>query len=241
MVPFNQYQFDYNQFESVTILSGATAKALYGPRASIGAVYVTTKKGSWNKPLSIHADVRAGFDFVDRQPEWVDAYEYAVLNNEARAADGYPVLYDNEALAGYAKGDPFSRKYPAVDYRSFMLRKMKTNQNFLFGANLLNLHGLYYTTYGGYWEWAPPCYHFRMPYWKHMDVFLKYYERLSYVLSQGTWQAEVAIIYPVAPYYAGLQANQSEATSAAFNLAISAVSVTLLCGYEPNSIISPTA
>ena len=135
MVPFNQYQFDYNQFESVTILSGATAKALYGPRASIGAVYVTTKKGSWNKPLSIHADVRAGFDFVDRQPEWVDAYEYAVLNNEARAADGYPVLYDNEALAGYAKGDPFSRKYPAVDYRSFMLRKMKTNQNFLFDAS----------------------------------------------------------------------------------------------------------
>ncbi len=94
-----------------------------------------------------------------------------------------------------------------------------TNENFVYGATLLNLHGLYYTTHGSYWEWAPPCYHFRMPYWKHMDVFLKYYERLSYVLSQGTCQAEVAIIYPVAPYYAGLQANQNEATSTAFNLA----------------------
>ena len=50
-----------------------------------------------------------------------------------------------------------------------------TNENFVFGATLLNLHGLYYSTRGGYWEYAPPCYHFRMPYWAHMNVFLKYY------------------------------------------------------------------
>lgn len=94
-----------------------------------------------------------------------------------------------------------------------------TNENFVFGATLLNLHGLYYTTHGSYWEWAPPCYHFRMPYWEHMNTFLKYYERLSYLLSQGTWQAEIGIIYPVAPYYAGLSANQNEATATAFDLA----------------------
>ncbi|MBO4671382.1 MAG: SusC/RagA family TonB-linked outer membrane protein [Bacteroidales bacterium] len=133
LVPFNQYQFDWNQVESITMLTGATAKALYGPRAGAGALYVTTRKGSWNQPLSITADVRSGVDFVDRMPEWVNAYEYAVLNNEARASDGYQVLYDSQALAGYAKGDPFSRKYPAVDYRSFMLRNRKTTQNFSFG------------------------------------------------------------------------------------------------------------
>ncbi len=94
-----------------------------------------------------------------------------------------------------------------------------TNENYVFGTTLLNLHGLYYTTHGSYWEWAPPCFHFRMPYWKHMDVFLKYYERLSYLLSQGTWQAEIAIIYPIAPYAAGLSNNQNEATSTAFDLA----------------------
>ncbi len=94
-----------------------------------------------------------------------------------------------------------------------------TNENFVFGTTLLNLHGLYYSTRGGYWEYAPPCYHFRMPYWAHMNVFLKYYERLSYLLSQGTWQAEIAIIYPVAPYAAGLTDNQKEATTTAFDLA----------------------
>jgi hypothetical protein len=64
-----------------------------------------------------------------------------------------------------------------------------TRENYLYGCTLLNLHGLYYTTYGSHWEWAPPCYHFRMPYWEHMDVFLRYFDRMSYLLSQGHFVA----------------------------------------------------
>jgi len=89
-----------------------------------------------------------------------------------------------------------------------------TRENYLYGCNLLNLHGLYYTTHGSFWEWAPPCYHFRMPYWKHMGVFLKYFERLSYLMSQGVHQCEIAVMYPVAPGQAGLGGR--EATEAAF-------------------------
>ena len=40
-----------------------------------------------------------------------------------------------------------------------------TRENYLYGCTLFNLHGLYYSTHGSHWEWAPPCYHFRMPYW----------------------------------------------------------------------------
>ena len=64
------------------------------------------------------------------------------------------------------------------------------------GGNLLCLHGLYYTTHGGWWEWAPPSFHFRMPYWPHMKVWLKYAERMCYVLSQGDHVCDVAILYP---------------------------------------------
>ena len=74
-----------------------------------------------------------------------------------------------------------------------------TCHNFLYGSNLLNLHGLYYSTYGGWWEWAPPCYHFRMPYWTYMKTFLKYFERLSYILSQGTHVCDVAVVNPLEP------------------------------------------
>lgn len=71
--------------------------------------------------------------------------------------------------------------------------------NFVYGSSLLNLHGLYYSTYGGWWEWAPPCYHFRMPYWRHMPAYLKYFERLSYALSQGVHVADVAVLNPLEP------------------------------------------
>lgn len=64
------------------------------------------------------------------------------------------------------------------------------------GGNLVCMHGLYYSTHGGWWEWAPPCFHFRMPYWPHMKRWLKYAERMSFLLSQGLHVCDVAILYP---------------------------------------------
>jgi glycosyl hydrolase family 106( putative alpha-L-rhamnosidase) len=94
---------------------------------------------------------------------------------------------------------------------------LATRENYLYGCTLLNLHGLYYSTFGSHWEWAPPCYHFRMPYWEHMDEFLKYFERLSYLLSQGHLVTDVAVVYPVAPYEAEMDGDKSKET--AFTLA----------------------
>lgn len=88
-----------------------------------------------------------------------------------------------------------------------------TRENFLYGCTLLNLHGLYYSTYGSFWEWAPPCYHFRMPYWDHMDSFLSYFDRLSWLMSQGHTVCDVAIVYPVAPYEAEMDGETARNTS----------------------------
>ncbi len=89
-----------------------------------------------------------------------------------------------------------------------------TLSNFTAGYNLLSLHGLYYSLHGGWWEWAPPCNHFRMPYWEHMDKFMSCVKRLSYLLSQGHHRCDVAILYPVAPMQAELSGG--EAVGAAF-------------------------
>ena len=72
------------------------------------------------------------------------------------------------------------------------------NEDFAFGATVVNLHGLYYTTHGGWWEWAPPDFHFRQPYWEHCGSLNDYFTRLSWVLSQGTHRCDVAILYPSA-------------------------------------------
>ena len=64
------------------------------------------------------------------------------------------------------------------------------------GGNLLCMHGLYYSTHGGWWEWAPPCFHFHMPYWPHMKLWIKRAERMCYLLSQGSHVCDVALLYP---------------------------------------------
>lgn len=86
-----------------------------------------------------------------------------------------------------------------------------TYKHYQFGSNLLCLHGLYYTTHGGWWEWAPPDFHYRMPYWPHLKEWLKSAERLSYICSQGTHVCDVAILYPVAPLQAQNGGTQQEA------------------------------
>lgn len=70
------------------------------------------------------------------------------------------------------------------------------DHHFMAGGNLVCMHGLYYSTHGGWWEWAPPCFHFRMPYWPHMKGWLEYTERMSYVLSQGDHVCDIALMYP---------------------------------------------
>lgn len=70
------------------------------------------------------------------------------------------------------------------------------NAAFALGANLINLHGLYYTTRRTGWEWAPPDFHFRQPYWKPSRDLTDYVERLSWLLSQGRHECDAAVLYP---------------------------------------------
>jgi alpha-L-rhamnosidase len=72
------------------------------------------------------------------------------------------------------------------------------NEDFAYGATVVNLHGLYYSTRGGWWEWAPPDFHFRQPYWRHGVALNSYFTRVCWLLSQGVHRCDVAIVYPTA-------------------------------------------
>ena len=89
------------------------------------------------------------------------------------------------------------------------------DHHFMAGGNLVCMHGLYYSTHGGWWEWAPPCFHFRMPYWPHMKTWLNYTERMSYLLSQGDHVCDIALMYPTE----SMQAYPEATTHTTFNLA----------------------
>ncbi|QHW31346.1 hypothetical protein GZH47_11150 [Paenibacillus rhizovicinus] len=91
------------------------------------------------------------------------------------------------------------------------------NENFAFGATLYNAHGLYYSTYGGWFEWAPPDPHFRQPYWAHMTRFNRYVARMCYMLSQGEHRCEIAVMMPISSVQAGI--GQEKAESDCYGLA----------------------
>ncbi len=88
-----------------------------------------------------------------------------------------------------------------------------TFANYAMGFNLLGIHGMYYATHGGWWEWAPPDNTFRMPYWKHLRGFMGCVERLSYLLSQGVHRCDVAILYPVAAVEADMGGQEAVKTA----------------------------
>ncbi|HEX6606929.1 MAG TPA: hypothetical protein VF276_08450, partial [Chloroflexia bacterium] len=64
------------------------------------------------------------------------------------------------------------------------------------GANLYNPHAVYYSTRGGWWEWAPPSTCWRQPYWRHYRQFAGAVNRLCYMLTRGHHVCDIGILYP---------------------------------------------
>ncbi|WP_119078967.1 SusC/RagA family TonB-linked outer membrane protein [Chitinophaga alhagiae] len=60
--------FNPDEFESVSVLKGAAATALYGSRAINGAILITTKKGLTRKGLGVEVSQTVQFEQVYRTP-----------------------------------------------------------------------------------------------------------------------------------------------------------------------------
>lgn len=71
-----------DDFETVSVLKGAAATALYGSRGLNGAVVITTKSGKGKKGLGINFSQTFGFDVVTSQPHFQNEY-----------MDGCPSMY----------------------------------------------------------------------------------------------------------------------------------------------------
>ncbi len=71
------------------------------------------------------------------------------------------------------------------------------------GANLYDPHAVYYSTRGGWWEWAPPSTDWRQPYWKHYRPFATAVSRLCAMLSQGQHVCDMGMLFPNSTIQAG--------------------------------------
>ena len=106
--------------ESFSILKDASATAVYGVRGANGVVLVTTKKGVAGK-ISITARTNYTISKMGRMPKYVDAYQYALLANEANVVRGdEPVYSDFELDLIRNQSDP--DLYPNVNWQDELMK-----------------------------------------------------------------------------------------------------------------------
>ncbi|WP_078544712.1 hypothetical protein [Litchfieldia alkalitelluris] len=64
------------------------------------------------------------------------------------------------------------------------------------GTTLYSPHAVYFSTKGGWWEWASPDTGWRQPYYEHYNVFADTVSRVCSLLTQGVHIADVGVHYP---------------------------------------------
>jgi TonB-linked SusC/RagA family outer membrane protein len=100
---------DPNDIESVTVLKGPAAAALYGSRASNGALMITTKSGANRaKKLEITLNSTSTFSSVLKLPTFQNEYGQGYMSGSATSA-GYVTGID-DASDNFSWGAPFTGK-----------------------------------------------------------------------------------------------------------------------------------
>jgi TonB-linked SusC/RagA family outer membrane protein len=80
-----------NDIENISVLKGASAAALWGTRALGGVIFITTKKGDFNKKLSVTYRTSYSLDKINRRYPLQTAYgqgDNGVYNQRARDSWG---------------------------------------------------------------------------------------------------------------------------------------------------------
>ncbi len=88
-----------NDIESIEVLKGAAAAAIYGARAGNGVILVTTKTGKAGK-MVVNYNGFYGLQNPWRKLNLLNAEEYAILSNEASIAAGQGIIFEDPAALG---------------------------------------------------------------------------------------------------------------------------------------------
>ena len=114
-------QIDPNEIENFSILKDAASAAVYGARAGNGVVLITTKKGGTSK-AQISYNVNYGLQHFSIVPRFVNAEQYARMENMARYNQGLPPIWTKDDIQKFADGsDP--QKHPDTDWWKETLRE----------------------------------------------------------------------------------------------------------------------
>lgn len=133
--------------ESFSILKDASATAVYGVRGANGVVLVTTKRGQVDR-MQLTARVNTTLSSLNRLPEYLRAYDYAQLANEASIVRGQGPLYNQTELGIIRDGlDP--DMYPNVNWQDEILNKNSWRQSYYMSGRGGSEVARYFLSLGG--------------------------------------------------------------------------------------------
>ncbi|SDS23503.1 TonB-linked outer membrane protein, SusC/RagA family [Formosa sp. Hel1_31_208] len=131
-----------NDIETVNVLKDATA-GIYGVRAANGVILITTKSGRKSMPLTVELNTYGGFQETTRTLPVLNATEYALLLNEAYAANGENIPFSN--VAGLGQGtnwqDRVFQKAPIVS-TAITLKGGGEKSTYAYGGSFLTQDGI---------------------------------------------------------------------------------------------------
>lgn len=119
---------DPTQVQSMTVLKDAAAASMYGSRGANGVVVIETKRGETGN-FKVNVNTWGAILSSIEKPDFVGAYDYAILTNEAHAAQGLSPAFTDSEIADLQSG-----KTPQVNW----LKKAtpKTAHTFNTSANI---------------------------------------------------------------------------------------------------------
>ena len=139
------------EIDQITLLKGASAVVLYGPRAAKGVLQITTKRGKTGD-LRINVHANGGLFTPKSYPKYMGSAEYMSFYNQARLNDGLTKNFSDEEIYHHASGEnPY--RYPSFDmYSSDYLKKSYGRFEGILEVTGGSDRMKYYTTTGYYRE-----------------------------------------------------------------------------------------
>lgn len=122
-------QINVNEIESISILKDASTTAVYGIKGANGVLVVKTRRGASGEP-KVNARFESGVQSPVTKLNFLDAYQTALLVNEARANDGLSPQFSAESLEHFRlRDDPYG--HPDVNWYDKIMKptSMQYNSN----------------------------------------------------------------------------------------------------------------
>lgn len=121
-VPSQINNISPDEIESISVLKDAASAAIYGVQGANGVILVTTKKGTKGQKTQVNYSGHVAWARPTARLAHVDAYNHAVMLNEALSNDGLALRYNDWQIQRWAEGK-YDATTPNTDWWNETFKK----------------------------------------------------------------------------------------------------------------------